>query len=426
MKKYIITHKEELIVCLIFIIFAFSFNVYRVESDGRYYYTFLERMLMIAHPENPITEIKSTGFFQSGCAYFNAPFYLCAYFLENLGLRVNFNGITLRQAAINLASNFYLLCSLLLAVAILKKLKFKHIILPVISILFSTSAFSVAVIMPSFNHTVDIFVTTLFIYQLLKLEDSKPGKVIWLGAFAVIAVFVRYFNFLLVISAILYYLSGRQYQRLKYFLYGFLGLVWLIPLVFYSYNHTISLFYHTSYLNKSTAIPFPVIPKYALRYLLHPLHGLFVWSPVTIFSALGLLFAAKGLKRLLYTLLAFWIMFLFLYGNMSFWNAGWSFSNRYLVSLFPVYIIGLSAFLQNKKKAFFNLLIIALSLYSVILFLNWQLCIMNAEFGTPADMIEAWIKGYSDSFIDQKVNLGNFLYRLGEYSRYKYIFRLLA
>ena len=409
--------------------FALAFNVYRVQSDGIIYYRFLERLLNVANPENSASAVANAFFFQSGCAFFNAPFYLIAYNFEQIfNINFNFNGITLRQIAINLSSNFYMLLSLILTVKILKRLKLRNIIFPVISILFSTSAFVSASITPSFNHVTEIFVITLFLFLFLKnMQDDSP-KTYWLGVLTVLAILVRYFNFVLIIPVALYYLRKNQYLKLKHLVLGFFATVWAIPLIFYCYNGTISPFYNTQYHNalivKSISIgSVNFLPKYILKYLVHPLHGLFVWSPVTILSILGLSSLPKDKKMIGNVFLGIAFLYLFMLGFNKDWYAGWSFSNRYLTGFFAVYIVGLSTLLQSRKK-WILLLAIITTAYSIILLMNWRLTIMQAEYDTPMGMVNAWIRGYSTSSIDKAVNIKTFFYRLWEMCRYKYIFRL--
>ncbi|MFC1646036.1 hypothetical protein ACFL2Y_02525 [Candidatus Omnitrophota bacterium] len=164
-------------------------------------------------------------------------------------------------------------------------------------------------------------------------------------------------------------------------------------------------------------------PKFALKYLVHPLHGIFIWSPVTIFSFLGLIFWPKGKQKLGYFFITTWLCFLLLYGFIPEWYAGWSFSNRYLIGLFPLYIIGLSAFLEmNVKKM--RWIIVLTTTYSIVLFINWHLCVMNPEFDTPAALVKIWSSGKSSTFIGGTINAEIVLKRLWEWCRYKYIFRI--
>jgi len=418
-------NKTELIVSSIFLFFAFGFNVYRVQSDGTFYYSFLEYILRIPDPESVSVLSNNPGFYQSGCAYFNVPFYLVAYLAEKLFPGpISFNGITLRQIAINLASNFYMLLSLLLSVRILKRLNFKYRILPVLSVLFSTTAFTAAVIVPSFNHAVDIFLVTLTVYFFIIYRDAKPQKHFWLGPVYVLLILVRYTNFILIVPLSLYYLAFKEFKKLKYLFIGIVSFIWVLPLIFYIYNG--NLFSFMQNIN-DTGIFFSgvsIVPKYFFKNLLHPVHGLFIWSPVTILSILGLLFFPKMQQKLAYLLLGFFLSLLLMYSFIPFWYGGWSFSNRYLSGLFPIFVIGLAAFLERyKKKAI--LLIVILTSYSIVLYFSWRLNIVHGEYGMPQDMITAWRNGEAPASYDKEVNLKIILNRLYETCRYKYILKII-
>ncbi|MCX5696514.1 MAG: hypothetical protein NTU54_00830 [Candidatus Omnitrophica bacterium] len=414
-------YKEEIIVSSIFMFFALGFNVYRVQSDGVYYYAILEGILHL--PGSLSAHIH--GFHQAGCVFFNLPFYLAAYFTE-LFLKVSLhsNGITLRQVSINLASNFYMLMSILMTIRILKSLKLKSILLPVISILFSTSAFSVSVLMPSFTHAVDIFVNTLIVYFILKSNKSERSA-FWLGMIYVVSILVRYANFVFAFPLLLYFIFCGEWKKMKFFSLGLLSSGWIIALVFYFYNGNAFLPYD---INSSgtvqTIVNLPHWPRFLLNTLFNPVHGLFIWSPVTIISILGLAVMPKEIKKTGYLFLGLWLAIVIFYGYMYFWSAGWSFSNRLLSGLFAIYVIGLSAVIERYGRKI-ACLVILLTFYSIILYLNWQLCIFNAEFGTPGDMVTAWIKGESATSMDKVVNIKTFLQRLWVMCRYKYILRFM-
>jgi len=421
-------NKNEIVVVLIFIFFALGFNIYRVQgTDGFDHYRFLERILGLSNPECSVARVENTQFEQSGCAFFNAPFYLIAHGIERIfNVDPNFNGITLRQISINLASNFYLVLSLLLIIKILKRLNFKFISLPAISILFSTGAFAAAVVQPSWNQTVDIFVNTLIVYLFLKnLRENNAKKSIWLGLLIAIAILVRYANFMWLFSITAFFLISRNYKKAMFFILGFLCFIWTFPALLYTYGGSTSPFtqVNITFENIKFRGQISLTPKYILKYLVHPLHGLFIWSPATIFSALGLVFFPKEKKELGFLFVITWLFFLIFYGFIPWWHSGWSFSNRYLVGLFPIYIIGVAAFLERYGGKLSWLVILATT-YSIILFFNWHLCIMNPEFETPADLIKNWVKGESSTFIGKEVNLKIFLRRLWEWCRYKYIFRI--
>ncbi len=412
-------YKKELTITVLFCLFAFGFNIYRVQGDGSFYYNFLERVLNVPDPETP----ARTGFMQSGCAYFNAPFYLGAYAVEHtFHKKWDWNGITLRQAAINLASNFYMILSLILAVRILKKLGYRSVIVPITSVLFSTSVFVVAVVMPSYNHAVDVFINSLFIYLLVHSEESVPVKSFWLGILYIIAVLIRYFNFVLVVPVIIYYLYKREFRKISFFFVGIISVIWIVPLIFHTYNGGMfSAFVGGETVKQDILNWTRLYPKYFFKILVHPCHGIFVWSPVLIFSAVGLLTMSGDRRKWGYIFGGLWCLHTMMNGLIPTWHGGWSFSSRLLSGLLPVYIIGIAAMLERYR----NKLIVPVTLctlYSIFLFFNWYLAIIDGEFGTPFDMIDAWNMGRS-YVTGKNLDINIFFQRIWEVCRYKYIFR---
>ena len=413
--------KQELIAAGIFLLFAFGFNIYRVQGDGGFYYSFLEGMLKIPNPE---TSSPHPGFMQSGCVFFNAPFYIAAYLIENLfKLRINIPGITLRTASINLASNFYMLMSILLTARLLRRLRFEQISIPILSILFSTSAFVVAVVMPSYNHAVDIFINTLFLSLLLSNEHLSCRKSFMLGVVYVVAMLVRYFNFVWIFPVIMIYFMNKNQRNLIYFLCGALSVAWVFPLILFKFNGGCLSFFggdkDFGAMVSHMVVPYP---KYFFKILLHPLHGILVWSPVLIFSIIGLVSLFKVKKNIALPLLTAFFLAVAINSFTPIWYAGWSFSIRYLAGLFPVYVIGLAAFLQRYGRKF-NVIIVVCTLFSIFLFFNWYLCVIHGEFGTPFDMVQAWKTGVSETFAGKKVDAHVFFLKVVDLCRYKYLFR---
>lgn len=410
-------YKKEIIAILIFMFFAFGLNIYRIQGDGELYFSVLEKVLHIPDPEGPV-HLQKQPFFNSGCAFFNMPFYLTAYVIEKaIAHKPNFNGITLRSASINIASNFYMILTILLSFRILKLLNLRHRLVPIVSVLFSTSAFAVSTVTPSYSHAVDMFLTTIFLYMALRYSEKDSGKLFWLGALYPIITIVRFFNFVLIIPLITNFILKKEYNKIKKILLGALLTVWIFPIIFFFYNRA-------RILPEASLVMLgglPLFPKYSLKLLVHPIHGLFVWSPVTIFSALGLIKMADEKKKANgYLFLSTWILFVLVYGFFYDWHAGWSFSTRYLVNLFALYVVGLAYFLEQYGKV--ALLLTALAtFYSVFLFFNWYICVFHGQWGTPIDMVRAWLTGESYYFSGKKVNVSIFLHRIFNLFRYKHI-----
>ncbi|MDD5774556.1 MAG: glycosyltransferase family 39 protein [Candidatus Omnitrophica bacterium] len=409
--------RHEIIAILVFMFCAFGLNVYRVQGDGEYYFAVTERILHIPDPESA-PQFRELFFFSAGCAFFNAPFYMGAYGAEKaLGKKLDFNGITLRSASINIASNFYMILAILLMFRILKRLNVKYALISVLCVLFSTSAFAVSTVMPSYNHAVDIFLTTLFVFLIIRYHKEESGKLFWLGALYPLMITVRYFNFIVIVPVMLWLVLNREFRKCLVIVSGTAATIWILPVIFIFYSHGTFL----SGSNVESISKFPMLPVYGLKLLVHPIHGLFVWSPVTILSAIGLVKMTDGEKRNYgYLLAGFWAIFVFAYGYISDWHAGWSFSNRYLSSLFPVYTIGLAYFIQRYGK-WAMACALAATAYSIFLFFNWYICVIHGQWGTPIDMIRAWVSGKSVYFSEGKVHARIFSRRVLNLFRYKHI-----
>ncbi len=444
MMGFIRKYYQEFIVVSVFLIAAFGFNVYRVQSDGLQYYAFLEKMLHIPQPESSAAALEGAFFFQAGCAFFYAPFYLAAYAIERLlGVYPDFNGITLRQIAINLAANVYMVCSLLLTARILRRLNLRWIVTSVLCVLFSTTAFASAVIIPSFNHAVDIFINTLLFYFVIGFDRKRPVYLYAAGFVYVISVLVRYANFITIFPIAAYILLGDVFLRegkiksgavfcigkcgvsdFGRLCAGILATCWIVPLVFWVYNGDAFAYLGVHGETATFLERRPALPVYVLKYLLHPLHGLFVWSPVVMLSVVGLGGMPKRYRLLGICLIGVCACSVVLYGYVYAWHGGWSFSNRYLVHLFPVYAIGLSACI-GKSPRFVAAIACVLTVYSIFLFFNWYLGVVHGEFGTVWDVLQSWISGKSVTFEGCDVNARNFFARVWEICRYKYLMKFL-
>lgn len=414
-------YRQEFIVSFVFMLFAFGFNIYRIQGDGKMYYSFLEGILHIANPE---TGGVRPGFMQAGCVVFNAPFYLAAYMIENIfNLKFNSGGITLRTISINLASNFYMILSAILVVKILRKLNFRYVSISILSVIFSTSVFVVAVVMPSYNHAVDIFVNTLCLYLLLSNAHFSSKRSFALGFMYVIAMFVRYFNIIWIIPIALLHYFEKAKKSFAAFLLGVFSIIWLYPVVLYVFNGGFLSFFVGD--NTTEIVSYMVVyyPKYFFKILIHPLHGIFIWSPVLILSFIGQLKLLKTRRNIAIVLFTIWFLTIAINSFSPIWYAGWSFSVRYIVCLFPVFVIGIAAFLEEYGKKFIPLVVI-FTLYSIFLFFNWYLCVIHGEFGTPFDLIAAWQTGRSETFAGNIVNLQTFFAKIMECCRYKYLLRI--
>lgn len=416
--------REEVLLGVVFAAAVLAFNVYRIQGDGWAYVAFLEKALAIPDPESP-QALMRWGYVQMGAAFFNMPFYLAAYGIEKLtGFGIHINGITLRSISINLASNCYVLIAVVLMARTLKQLQFPNILLSILAVLFSTSAYTAAAIMPSCSHAVELFLASAVVYIIVADTGSTRSNYVLMGTLLALSVFVRYFNVVLVACVALYFIKRRDWSPLKYAVLGFFSVIWLLPLLFYTYNG--EFFNVMGYTEDHRSISLflttvPVFPVNSLKLLVHPLHGVFVWSPVVFLSLLGL-FLHPVKADLGFLLLAMFAGIVFMYGFLPEWHAGWSFSNRYLTGLFPVFVIGLASFLKHTGLSA-RVAATVMTLYSAFLFFNWLLTVIHGDWGTPLDMVHAWANGESPVFLGGELDVNTFFRRLADACRYKHLLK---
>lgn len=79
-----------------------------------------------------------------------------------------------------------------------------------------------------------------------------------------------------------------------------------------------------------------------IRVLFSSDHGLLSWTPIILFAILGLLVVLRRDRQLGAACLAILAAFYYLIASSPFWDGLSSFSNRYFLSLTPIFILGLA------------------------------------------------------------------------------------
>lgn len=82
--------------------------------------------------------------------------------------------------------------------------------------------------------------------------------------------------------------------------------------------------------------------------------GLFVWSPVTILAAIGLVLLWRNRpeqRRFLLAAYAMGAAIVLSYAFVPYWDGTWSFSQRYFTPLFPLVVLGLAGLIDAVSGA---------------------------------------------------------------------------
>ncbi len=193
-----------------------------------------------------------------------------------------------------------------------------YVLISVLALFFSQYLFYYTFTDPSSSHIPEIFLITFGLYliinKILKLntksnlneaiKNSSENKYWYISGFILaLAVNVRIDAIIIFVTlSIGLYLLKANKELLKKLIIGFfLG---IIPMFIFSY------FAYGNILNTGLSI-FADDPTFSLEYfsmfniLFHPIRGLFLWSPLTIISIIGLIIGLKKRRILLNTYLSF-------------------------------------------------------------------------------------------------------------------------
>ncbi len=370
----------------LYALFAVTFASFRVSNDGLVYYQFLRRFVGESVP-------AGGGYaYQFGVAYFNLPFYLAARAMEEVTGWSNVFGAPVHEAAIGVASNVALGLTLYVGWKLLRRLDLPAGPAVLLLAVFGSPLFYYTAFQPSYKHAVDALFLTLVAYLLFQATEQPSRRTaLALGACLAMLVTVRYANIGLVPGAVLIFVLARDWGRLRNAAVALVvGLLILFALptvrhIPFKRGHAAVLAPHTQAPARAAqpilaagffsrfGDPCPNEPKYKVtfvqclrnkfgikfdakspvRMLASERRGLFLWTPLTALSVLGfaLLFRSRPERRRFLLCLSIAAVSLVaihaLWGD--FWTNGFSFSQRFLASLFPVYLLGTAELIRRFR-----------------------------------------------------------------------------
>jgi len=153
-----------------------------------------------------------------------------------------------------------------------------------------------------------------------------------------------------------------------------IGLVMALPQMIYWYLKTGSPIYD-SYKNPGVGLDFfsPHIVKALFSYR----KGWLLYTPVMIFSLIGFNFIYRYNKRIFFALFVYWILAFYIVVSWSEWWYGAAYSNRALITTYPILAISLGYFLsfilKRPKIYWIPIILIMCLLLCLNQFKWWQL-----------------------------------------------------
>jgi hypothetical protein len=214
---------------------------------------------------------------------------------------------------------------------------------------------------PSFPHAADIFLVTAAVYFAMNRgEEVKNGlrwKNICLGFFLAFAILLRNNNIVLVLPLVGGVLFFERKNGWKKFAISCLEILTgafpaLLVQALYNWNQygeILTTGYRVDFSNEPISEKWLALSRF-YNILIDPSAGLFFWAPVTVLSFLGLITGAfKKRKETLIALLSIIVVIISLRFMRYLWS-GASFGQRFILHLFPFYVIGLYEVFALSRK----------------------------------------------------------------------------
>lgn len=356
-------------------LFALTFSAFQVKGDGLVYFNLLRRFF----GEEPDFAYA----YQFGSAVWNAPFFLIGKLLGiAFGFQPRIFHVSFQEISITLATNVAFVLILYLGWRILRELELPRGPAVLFLTAFGTPLFFYVVFDPAGKHAVDTLVLTAATYAFLRCDG--PGAVraaAVLGALCGWSLNIRWANgaFFLAFAVVLLLRDRGRLVAVAattavvaaaviLVLPATRGIEYYFPLISPPREGVAQrvaapldgLVSAVTPLDTSERGFDPTIPPRML-FSLH--RGLFLWTPLTALAAIGFGLALVRARRrgehypFLLALLAAALALLCIHMLWPRWDGGFSFSQRFLTALFPLYLIGVAELVRRSRRVAYPLLV---------------------------------------------------------------------
>ncbi|HZS62294.1 MAG TPA: glycosyltransferase family 39 protein [Gemmatimonadaceae bacterium] len=339
----------------LYALFALTFVHFQVYGDALVYFNLLRRFAG-EHPDFAFA-------YQFGSDVWNAPFFAVGRVLSAIfSPEPKIFHVSIEEISITVACQVAFLVTLYLGWKLLRGLRLPASASVLFVTVLGSQLFYYVMFEPAMKHAVDTLYITAAVVLLLRIQTRSfsDRHVVALGALAGVSVNTRYVNAAFFFAiAVAFALTNKRALILAgsvAVLVG--GLLFALPAL-----RGISYF-EPSYFPRSaiahlasggstgpvasTTNPFngfdPLIP---LKMLFTDHRGMFVWTPLTAFGAVGYALALRreheaGRRRFLWTLLGASVALLVGHTFWAEWDGAYSYSSRFLTAEFPLVLIGIA------------------------------------------------------------------------------------
>lgn len=267
--------------------------------------------------------------------------------------------------------------------------------LSILVILLSTNLIYYFINEQSMSHLPSLFCVSLFIYLWIRDYGKRTFKsYFWMGLVSGLMTLMRYQNVffgVLILYELLEFLLKDKitlrkiYNTLNKSLIYFLGLsILLIPQLI-----VFKVIYGSFLINPYDNLGNFNFASYLVEVILSPNYGLVIWTPLILFSFIGMYYFTKDYKKIgLLFLLCFLIQWIII-SSFEGWgvNVSSMFGLRHLIECSFIFVVGLGAFI----KRFYNKNIFLSILFGI--FIVWN-CLLILQYITgliPTDHYIDWL-----------------------------------
>jgi len=389
---------------VVLLAFTLNFGAYRVFGDGVDYYSFLQRLF----------GERSTGSgYNFGVGLMNAPFFAVAKGVHLL-VRSGSLATHVEPASITIASICYAVVAFAVSVWLVAQLGLPHAASSALAAVFGSPLWYYASFSPSYSHAADAAAFSAAAAGLYLLLQSPALR--WrllTGAALGLAVAVRPFNAALIVGLCIALVVIRRVgdaAKIVAAAAATFGMLVVVPLALGTGLET-----RANGERLGTHTLFAPLNPLRILFTLH--RGLFLWTPATLLAVIGiaLLLRRRDPARLYVGLLTSMVAALLCaYSTFGVWDAGWSFSARYLAAPIPFYAIGISSLLGAGSRRIHRVTACATVVtVAFSVFLG-----MNHAFGASQADGANNIVGY---YFSGKRTIGDFFHLTWSYSRVRHL-----
>ncbi len=363
-----------------------------IYADGRGYYEYLPSLFIYhdLHRKNSEADVDTALYqriskhnfyvdyngykvnkYPCGTAVLELPFFLFAYFttpLENNDLDGYQRPF---QIMVFYAAIFYLFLALLFLAGILRLFNINKVVIFLVQLLFvfSTGILHYASNDAAYSHVYSLFAITAFVYYSKAFFISGRRKdFLYASLFLGLILILRQIHILIIFF--IPFLAA-SFESLK----SRISILWNIKSVLLSLLIVIGVFSIQAvswYLQTGHFIVysyqgegFNFLKPEIFNFLISYRKGLFVYSPVLLLSALGIIFLLYRKEYyLVITWLLFFLVLIYVLSSWHAWHYGCSFGQRPIIDFYVVFFI-LIGILFNKLSGPARIILIILSLMTI-------------------------------------------------------------